>query len=418
MDKNEIKQIFHDYDITSWGFKDLDLQSLRVLENRDIHKLTSATGIAIINHSITKNNCTLKIRECFISRNKVNMRIKDGFFIRTLFSDVTFNNGSFQNYLFINCYFKDTVIATSSFNRCIFINCEFSNTHTMDSEFINCEFINTNVKDVLNEFDISIKEQFYITEENISYSELFGSLDMAEERVQAKEKNLLLKEEGETNMNEDIIITDKTITALELGKHYENCIFQNFDVVSIDIKDDTEFYLCQFKNIKFISVNFINVVFDDSMFENCTFSNCTFSRCSLINAKLDESNKFKCHFFKVNFFNARVECIMDNSSFDGCSIENLPKSNTITNEKITENYYSIEEICSKLEEIKVILHHEKFIESIDKPAPEITDEDIYQYFNKLNLMQAMSMISSITQKISQNNSTSNSSAQSNTTNII
>lgn len=418
MNKNEIKQILQTHDITSWGYKDLDLQSLRLLENRDIHKLTTATGIAIINHSITKNNCTLKIRECFISRNKVNMRIKDGFFIRTFFSDVTFNNGSFQNYLFINCYFKDTVIATSSFNRCIFINCKFVNTHTMDSEFINSEFINSNVKDVLNEFDISIKEQFYITEEIIEYSELFDESDSSVEENHIKEEYLVSHEEGDVNMNEDTIIIDKTISNLDLGKHYENCVFQDFDVISTDIKDDTEFYSCQFKNIKFISVNFLNVVFDDSMFDNCTFSNCTFSRCSLINTKLHESNKFKCHFFKVNFYNARVECIMDNSSFDGCSIKNLPKANAIKNEKEIANYYSIEEICSKLEEIKVILHHEKFIESIDKPAPEITDEDIYQYFNKLNLMQAMSMISSITQKISQNNSTSNSSDQSNTTNII
>lgn len=412
MNKNEIKQILQTHDITAWGYKDLDLQSLRLLENRDIHKLTAATGIAIINQSITKNNCTLKIRECFISRNKVNMRIKDGFFIRTLFSDVTFNNGSFQNYLFINCYFKDTVIATSSFNRCIFLNCKFVNTHTMDTEFINCEFINSNIRDVLNEFDISIKEQFYITEEYIEYSELFDNSDTSVKENHIEEEYLLSHEEGDVNMKEDTIIIDQTITNLELGKHYENCIFQDFDVISTDIKDDTEFYSCQFKNIKFISVNFLNVVFDDSVFDNCTFSNCTFSRCSLINTKLAENNKFKCHFFKVNFFNAIVECIMDNSFFDDCSIADSPEFNSNADERKNGNYYSIDEISDKLQEINMILHHDQFIANIDKPDPEITEEDIYQYFNKLNLIQAMSLISSITQKISQKN-TSNPLDQSN-----
>lgn len=389
MEKNEIQELLKKYDITSWGYKALDIQSLKPLQNRDIHKLTSDSGISIINQSITKNNCTLKIRECFIARNKINMRVKDGFFIRTFFSDVTFSNGSFQNYLFINCYFKDTVITTSNFSHCIFINSKFENVQTLDTELINCEFINTNISDVLNEFGISVSEQFHIKETNISYTEIFDTTNHIEENI---------KSEGEQNMNEDFIITDKTVKDLELGKQYQNCIFEDMDIISMNIHNDTEFYSCQFKNIKFISVNFINVLFDDSIFDNCTFSNCTFSRCSMINVSVTENNKFSSQFFKVNFYNAKILCIMDNSNFEGCSIPDIQK---VKNTDI----HTIKGITDRLDEIKAALNNEAFIDNIEKPKPEITHEDIFKFFKSLNLIQAMSLISSITQLISQVNST-------------
>ena len=411
----ELREIYEKYKIKDIEYKDIEVNKLSVLDQRQIHKLINTKGILIQTLSIIKhkNEC-LYIDEAIIQRNKISLRTTHSVFVRVKFDDVTFYDGSYKNCLFINCYFKNSVFNRNSFYNTSFINCFFDNVNIIDTEMKEVKFINSNPEDIMDDKNQSIIHSLQdIKVDHTPKEKLYAFLNctgISDNQIKSEENNLAKlpsNGNGEEHMDKISEIAEKCKT----GQVYENipidlenylfssCKFKNTIYSSKKIQAPTQLIDCKFDNVEFNSVDFSDVIFDDSIFTNCRFNNCRFVRCSFINTKIDSDSTVIASFYKCNLYKMMFECTRELSRFEETPF-------------IESSSYSVSQlqnctdIIKNLENVIQFINSNEFIESIDKPKPETTQEDVIEYFSKLNIVETMQLISFIT-----NNCTAQASTQ-------
>lgn len=398
------EKLYKKYSITDIGYKDIHQDNLSMLNRSEIHRLTDRSGFIITNTSFISKKSHY-INEAVFSRCKIQLRTSSSIFIHTLFDDAVFNNSSLENCLFINCMFRNCTISHSAFKETLFVTCSFENVRTADTNFIAVEAISTDLSDVKDESNRSIASAFNdirtetadfsflgITDDEISEGSDSGT-DAVLEKTEIVEKQggtqMETNERTHTHSREKFRGDDKTVSLTDdfLGCELSGFIMEGRDISSNVISG------CTVLDSVFANVRFSDVIFDETVFEGCTFAECSFIRCFFVKSVFTESCQIKARFYKCNMDFCEFDCSREEVNAQEMSFFADRKEETQT--ASLPELKTIDDIISTLSSVSSYMKSADFIDSIEKPVPETSKDDVIKFINKQEYSKRMTLFAEL-----------------------
>lgn len=388
--KDFIQAIYKKYNISSKYYKKINSENLQLFDSAYVNRTTVFKGFKI-ECSIIKEG-PLFFEDGIINRNSFNIRSNDAKFINVAFYDLQFLNCGIKNATFVNCHFEGIMFKSSAITNSYFINCRFDSCQMTDFNLEQVTFINT-VPDILD--IITEKKLTQIHNDKIKIIDddtLFDFINIPEKNCDlAKLPSKTNRKESKERMRETI--TDKeysnTNDILIDNRNFENCIFININLSARSI-DTTNFKNCIFKNCTLNMLKFFGTIFDGSNFINCKIDETEMYRCSLEEVNIDYNSTFNVLLNSCHLYETIIDCSIENTVFNKT---NIP---VISSKKETNNSHSYGAVIDDIKNILSKIESDDFINSIQKPKEPITEEEIYEYFSKKTINEAMIIISSIT----------------------
>ena len=396
--KNYIHELYDKYNINSNYFRKTNKDNLQLFNSALVNK-TSIFKDFKIETSVIKEG-RLLFEDGIINRSSFNIRSNDATFINVAFYDLQFINCGIKNSVFINCYFEGITFKSSAISYTYFINCRFDNCQMTDFKLEKVTFVNS-IPDIL---DITLEKklsQIYNDGiEIINDDSLFDfiNINLNKDNNLAKLPSKKDRKEIKTTMKETILEREYTNTddLIINNKNFENCIFTNISI-SAKAVDSTNFKNCIFKNCNFIQLKFFGTIFDGSNFINCIFKETEMYRCSLEEVNIDHSSTFNSKLISCHLFDTVIDCNTEDTVF------NKTFKPVITQKKENNKVCNYNTVIDDIKNLLSKIESDEFVNSVQKPKEPVTEEEIYTYFSKKNINEAMLIISSITSMFCQQN---------------